>query len=47
MDEETLLEAALQLREQYPDDDEFAAAMERLEALTAGEPEPETPDAEP
>jgi thiamine monophosphate synthase len=47
MDEETLLEAALQLREQYPDDEEFAAAMERLQALAQGEGEPPTSESEP
>jgi hypothetical protein len=32
MDEDTLQRVALDLREQYPDDDDFAAAMGRLEA---------------
>lgn len=32
MDADTWEEVALQLRERYPDDDEFAAAMERAEA---------------
>jgi hypothetical protein len=37
MDPDVLTEAALQLRERYADDDEFAAAMERLEALLAAD----------
>lgn len=41
MDPEAVREMAMQLREQYPDDDDFAAAMGRLEALLAQESAPE------
>lgn len=35
IDPEVLQEAALQLREKYPDDEDFADAMERLKELPA------------
>jgi hypothetical protein len=41
MDEDTLQRVALDLREQYPDDDDFAAAMARLEAELAGSAGPD------
>lgn len=41
MDPEAMREAMFQLRERYPDDDEFAAALERLRALTGEEGEGE------
>lgn len=47
LDPETLAEVALELRERYPDDDDFEEAMQRLEDLLGQEGDATPPEQPP